>query len=156
MLTRRTTLRFGLGLLAASTTLIATRASAAEPNIYQDAGIAIDGADAVAFFGLAEEDAPVIGQAEHALDWNGAIWHFANAENRAIFEANPEAYAPAFGGYCAYAAARGYVASTVPEAWSVVDGRLFLNYSRRIRRRWLRELPEAIGRGDTNYPAMLG
>lgn len=156
MLTRRKTLGLGLGLLAASTTLIATRASAAEPNVYQNAGIAIDGADAVAFFGLGVDDAPVIGSSEHAFEWNGATWHFATAENRATFAADPEAYAPAFGGYCAYAAARGYVASTVPEAWSVVDGRLFLNYSTRIRRRWLRELPDAIGQGDANYPAILG
>lgn len=152
MLTRRT----ALGLIAASTTLIATRASAAEPTFYQNAGIAIDGADAVAFFELASDAAPVIGVPEHAVNWNGATWHFATAANRAAFEANPEAYAPAFGGYCAYAAARGYVASTVPEAWSVVDGRLFLNYSLRIRRRWLREIPDAIGRGDANYPAILG
>lgn len=154
MFTRRTTL--GLGLAAASATLIATRASAAEPNVYQEAGIAIDGADAVAFFDLGEDDAPVLGLPEHAVEWNGATWQFASEENRAMFEANPEAYAPAFGGYCAYAAARGYVASTVPEAWTVVDGRLFLNYSLRIRRRWLREIPDAIGRGDANYPAMLG
>lgn len=154
MFTRRTTLR--LGLAAATSTLIATRASAAEPRVYQEGGIAIDGADAVAFFGLSEDAEPVMGSAEHAVDWNGATWHFASAENRATFEANPEAYAPAFGGYCAYAAARGYVASTVPEAWSVVDGRLFLNYSLRIRRRWLREIPDAIGQGDANYPAMLG
>lgn len=156
MFSRRTTLRFGLGLFAASTTLLATRAHAAEPQVFQDAGVAIRGADPVAFFGLGEDDAPVMGLAEHALDWNGATWHFASAENCARFEATPEAYAPAFGGYCAYAAARGYVATTVPEAWSVVEGRLFLNYSLRIRRRWLREIPDAIALGDANYPALLG
>lgn len=153
MFTRRTTLSLGL---AAATSTIATRALAAEPPVYQNAGIAIDGADAVAFFDLSEDDDPVIGLPEHAVDWNGATWHFATAARRAAFEATPEAYAPAYGGYCAYAAARGYTASTVPEAWSVVEGRLFLNYSLRIRRRWLREIPDAIGRGDANYPAMLG
>lgn len=71
----------------------------------------------------------MMGSPEHALEWNGATWHFANADNRATFEADPEAYAPAFGGYCAYAASRGYVATTVPEAWTVTEGRLFLNYS---------------------------
>ncbi|MEX3014805.1 YHS domain-containing (seleno)protein [Gymnodinialimonas hymeniacidonis] len=153
MITRRTT----LSLLAASTAVLATRpAFAMEPPVYAEDGIAIDGADPVAFFSLAEDDDPVIGSAEHALEWNGATWHFASAENRALFEADPEAYAPAFGGYCAFAAARGYVASTVPEAWSVVDGRLFLNYSLRIRRRWLREIPDAIAQGDANWPALLG
>lgn len=154
MPSRRTTLR--LGLFAAASTLLVTRAHAAEPMVFQEAGVAIRGADPVAFFGLAEDDGPVMGLPAHALEWNGAIWHFASAENRALFDATPEAYAPSFGGYCAYAAARGYVATTVPEAWSVVEGRLFLNYSVRIRRRWLREIPGAIALGDANYPALLG
>lgn len=153
MLTRRTT----LSLLAASTTFVLTRpAIAMEPPVYAEEGIAIDGADPVAFFSLAEDDGPVIGSPEFALDWEGATWHFANAENRELFEADPEAYAPAFGGYCAFAASRGYVASTVPEAWSVIEGRLFLNFSVRIRRRWLREVPDAIEQGDANWPAILG
>lgn len=153
MLTRRTT----LSLLSASTTFMLARpAIAMEPPVYAEDGIAIDGADAVAFFSLAEDDGPVIGSPEFALDWDGATWHFATAENRDLFEANPEAYAPAFGGYCAFAASRGYVASTVPEAWSVIEGRLFLNYSVRIRRRWLREVPDAIEQGDANWPAILG
>ena len=153
MLTRRTTLSM---LTASGAVLLAPPALAMEPPVYAEGGIAIDGADAVAFFSLAEDDDPVIGSAEHAFEWNGATWHFASAENQALFEANPEAYAPAYGGYCAFAAARGYVASTVPEAWSVVDGRLFLNYSLRIRRRWLRMLPDAIADGDANWPAILG
>ncbi len=153
MLTRRAT----LSLLAASTAIFASGgAFAMEPPVYVEGGIAIDGADAVAFFSLAEDDEPVIGSSEYALEWNGATWHFASAENLALFEADPEAYAPAFGGYCAFAASRGYVASTVPEAWSIVDGRLFLNYSLRIRRRWLRMLPEAIAEGDAIWPALLG
>lgn len=98
----------------------------------------------------------MMGSPEHALEWNGATWHFANADNRATFEADPEAYAPAFGGYCAYAASRGYVATTVAEAWTVTEGRLFLNYSVRVRRRWLREIPDAIGAGDANWPGILG
>lgn len=151
MLTRRMT----LGLLAASTTLLATRLHAMEPSVFQTETIAINGADPVAYFGLAEDADPIIGSAEHALDWNGATWHFATAENRAIFEADPEAYAPAFGGYCAYAASRGYVATTVPEAWSVRDGRLFLNFSTRVRRIWLRDVPNIIAAGDANWPGIL-
>ncbi|MEJ6395365.1 YHS domain-containing (seleno)protein [Gymnodinialimonas sp. 2305UL16-5] len=154
MLTRRTTL--GLMAAAAPVAFLATRASASEPEIFQSDGLAIGGADPVAYFDLAEDADPVIGSADHTLDWSGATWQFASAENRAAFEANPSAYAPAYGGYCAYAAARGTVASTVPEAWSVVDGRLFLNYSIRIRRRWLRELPEAITLGDENWPGLVG
>ncbi|WP_224815353.1 YHS domain-containing (seleno)protein [Hasllibacter sp. MH4015] len=154
MPTRRTV----LGLLAATapSVLLAGRARAMEPQVFATDGVAINGADPVAYFGLADGDDPVQGHADFALEWNGATWHFANAENRALFEDNPGAYAPAYGGYCAFAAARGYVADTVPEAWSVVDGRLFLNYSLRIRRRWLRLLPDAIRDGDANWPGILG
>ena len=155
MLTRRATL--GLFATAVPATLLSTRiAHAMEPNVFQEGGVAIRGADPVAYFSLDEDDDGIIGSPEFALDWNGATWHFASAENRATFEADPEAYAPAYGGYCAYAAARGYTATTVPDAWSIVDGRLFLNFSQRIRRRWLREIPEAIALGDANWPGILG
>lgn len=154
MLTRRKTLR--LLAVSAPAALLVTRARASDPAVFQPGGIAINGADPVAYFALAADEDPILGSPEFALDWNGATWHFANAENRAAFEADPEAYAPAFGGYCAFAAARGYVAETVPEAWSVVEGRLFLNYSLRIRRRWLRQIPDAIADGDANWPGILG
>ena len=155
MLSRRMTL--GLLAAAAPAALLATRpALAMEPPVYATDGVAIGGADPVAYFGLGEDDDPVIGSAEFATEWNGATWHFASADNRDTFIADPEAYAPAYGGYCAFAAARGYVAETIPEAWSVVDGRLFLNFNRRIRRRWLREIPDAIVTADGNWPALLG
>lgn len=66
----------------------------------------------------------------------GAAWCFVSAANKGTFVADPEAYAPQFGGYCAWAVSEGYTASTTPEAWSIVDGKLYLNYSRRIQRRW--------------------
>ena len=153
MITRRTT----LSLLAASTAVLSTRpAWAMEPPIFTEGGIAAGGADPVAFYGLSEDDDPVIGSPAFALDWNGATWHFATAENRDRFDADPDAYAPAYGGYCAYAVARGDLVRSIPEAWSVVDGRLYLNFSRRIRRRWLRNLQEEIANGDANWPTILG
>ncbi len=67
--------------------------------------------------------------------WNGAVSYFANQRNRSAFVSAPEKYAPAYGGYCAYAVANGYTAATDPEAWSVVDGRLLLNYSEGVKKR---------------------
>jgi YHS domain-containing protein len=152
------TRRAALGLLATApaAAMLATPARADEPPVFAIGGIAIRGADPVACFELPEDVDAVIGDPAHAFDWMGATWHFASAANRDTFAADPAAYAPAFGGYCAFAAARGYVAPTVPEAWSVIDGRLFLNFSLRIRRRWLGDLPQAIARGDANWPAILG
>jgi YHS domain-containing protein len=115
--------------------------------------IAINAHDPVAYF---TESRPVRGDAAHAVDWNGATWYFANAENAATFSANPDAYAPVFGGYCAYAASRGYLADTRPEAWTVYDGKLYLNANLRARELWLRDVPGNIAAGLSNWPGILG
>lgn len=144
--------------LAASLPVIATLAVLApavranEPSIYANDGIAIDGTDAVAYF---TEGKPVAGSPEFSHDWMGATWHFSTAENRDAFTANPDAYAPQYGGYCAYAVSEGYTASTVPKAWKIVDGKLYLNFSRRIQRRWERNIPERIASADANWPSVL-
>lgn len=91
--------RHVLGLLAA-TPLLARPAFAASPQVFAVDGVAIRGTDPVAYF---DQMMPVAGKADHALMWNGAQWLFASAENMAKFVANPEAFAPQYGGYCAYA-----------------------------------------------------
>jgi YHS domain-containing protein len=121
--------------------------------VYAEDGVAIDGTDPVAYF---TEGRPVPGAAQHALMWRGAEWRFASDANRAAFEADPERFAPQYGGWCAWAVAEGYTAETVPEAWAIVDGRLYLNYSRRIQRRWERDVPGNISRADTNWPGLSG
>lgn len=129
-----------------------TIALAAKPAIYTEKGIAIDGSDAVAYF---TEGTPVKGSKDHTLDWNGATWRFSTSANREAFAAKPEAYAPQYGGYCAWAVSEGYTASTVPEAWKIVDGKLYLNYSRRIQRKWERDIPARIAAANANWPAVL-
>ncbi len=151
-LTRRQT----LGLFAAAGTglaLTARPAFAREPDVFQKQGIAINGTDAVAYFTDAK---PVAGSASHTVDWNGATWQFASAENAATFGANPEAYAPLFGGYCAFAASRGYLAPTIPEAWTVYENRLYLNANLRARELWLQDVPGNIAKGKANWPGILG
>lgn len=150
-LSRRQTL--GLFTLAPVAYAIASPALAAEPPIYAEGGIAIDGTDAVAYF---TQGAPVEGSPAHEVDWMGATWRFSTAENAAKFEATPEAYAPQYGGYCAWAAAEGYVAATEPDAWTIHDGKLYLNFNKRIRRRWERDIPGNVARGDANWPGILG
>jgi len=147
MLTRRD---FVIGLALAP--VLASPALARTPQVYTEGGIAIDGSDAVAYF---EGNGPVAGLAEHEMSWNGASWRFASAENLAAFEANPEGYAPQFGGYCAWAVSRGYTAATVPEAWTLHEGKLYLNFSRRIQRRWERDIPGNIAKGEANWPGVL-
>lgn len=151
MLNRRTF------LIAAATApavaALASRATAAEPQVFSNRGSAINGYDPVAYF---TDSAPVEGSAEFSTEWNGATWQFATPENLATFEADPEAYAPQFGGYCAYAVARGYTAKTDPDAWTVHNGKLYLNFSKGIRRRWLRDIDGEIIQGEANWPSVLG
>ena len=117
-----------------------------------DAGLAIRGTDPVAYF---VEGAAVPGSAEFSHDWGNVTWQFASAENRDLFAANPEQYAPQYGGFCAWAVSQGYTASIDPEAWRIVDGRLYLNYDRRVQQRWERDIPGNITKADANWPGVL-
>lgn len=150
MLTRRTFVTLALALPALG---LASRARAAEPAVFQQGGLALGGTDPVAYF---TQGAPVMGDRALATDWMAARWTFASAENRDAFVADPERYAPAFGGYCAFAASRGYLAPTIPEAWRIYEGRLYLNATLRARELWLAELPGVIAAGEANWPAILG
>jgi YHS domain-containing protein len=149
-LTRRHVLT--LALASPALLAFAPSAMAASPEIYAEDGIAIDGTDAVAYF---TESAPVAGDEAITFDYMGATWRFSTEANRDAFAADPTAYAPQYGGYCAYAVSQGYTASTVPEAWTVVDGKLYLNFSTSVRRRWERDIPGHIAAADANWPSVL-
>ena len=125
----------------------------AKEQVYQSLfGTAIDGTDPVAYF---TEGKPVEGKSSITYDWNGASWRFSTAANRDAFAANPEEYAPQYGGYCAWAVSQGYTASTTPEAWKIVDGKLYLNYSKSVQRKWEQSVPANIASGDRNWPKVL-
>jgi YHS domain-containing protein len=111
-------------------------------------GLALKGFDTVAYF--AAENA-VKGDAKYEYVWNGAKWLFSSEENMKMFQANPEAYAPQFGGYCSYAVSEGYTADTDPEAWKVVDGKLYLNYNHKVREMWEQNQTERIQKAKANW-----
>ena len=150
MFTRRKFLCVATGLpLAAG---LATTVQAATKPVYAEKGIAIDGTDPVSYF---TQGAPVAGDKDITQNWNGATWRFSSEQNRAAFAANPTGFAPQYGGYCAWAVSEGYTASTVPQAWKIVDGKLYLNYSRRIQRRWERDIPARIAAADAHWPKII-
>ncbi|MEL7099806.1 MAG: YHS domain-containing (seleno)protein [Pseudomonadota bacterium] len=151
MLTRRTLILSALAAAPAAA-FLSLPARANTPRVYAEDGIAIDGTDPVAYF---TQGAPVPGDPAITHDWAGATWRFATAANRDAFAADPEAYAPQYGGYCAWAVSEGYTASTIPDAWKIVDGKLYLNFSRRIQRRWERDIPGRIAAADSNWPEVL-
>ena len=140
-------------ILAAAALLAAPIAASAKDAVYQSFfGTAIDGTDPVAYF---TENKPVKGSSDFAHEWNGATFHFASAENRDLFAANPEKYAPQYGGYCAWAVSQGYTASTDPNAWKIVDGKLYLNYNKSVQQKWEADIPGHIASGDANWPKVL-
>ncbi len=122
------------------------------PAIFAEDSVAIRGADPVAYF---TESRYVPGSADYTYEWAEATWQFASAENRDVFAQNPEQYAPQYGGFCAWAVAEGYTAPVDPNAWEIVDGKLYLNYDARIQRRWQRDIPGNIVRANENWPEVI-
>jgi len=128
-----------------------TAPAEAGSKIYTNWGKAIGGYDPVAYF---TQSKPVEGKGSFTHEWNGATWRFANADNLAKFKATPEKYAPQYGGYCAWAVSQGYTAKTEPDAWTIVDGKLYLNYSKSVQANWSKDIPALIAAGDANWPGL--
>lgn len=140
-------------LLLAAALAVASPALAQKAEVYSPwLGAAIRGTDPVAYF---TEGRPVEGSRKFTHQWKGATWRFASAANRDAFAAAPEKYAPQYGGYCAYGVANGYTVSTAPEAWSIVEGKLYLNYSLDVRADWLKDVPGYIRKANGNWPKAL-
>jgi YHS domain-containing protein len=114
-------------------------------------GLAVRGYDVVAYFTDAK---PTKGSPEFQMEWNGAKWQFANATHLQMFQANPEKYAPQYGGYCAWAVHKGYTADADPQAWAIVGGKLYLNYNASVQKQWQQGAEERIQAADQNWPKL--
>ena len=112
-------------------------------------GIAIKGYDPVAYF---TKGRAMKGSEKFAHTWMGAPWHFANARHRDLFAAEPIKYAPQFGGYCADGVAYGQSTANIdPEAWRIINGKLYLNYDKGAAAE-LEEIPGQIDKAKANWP----
>jgi hypothetical protein len=129
-------------------------ALARSPEIYTGilSATAVGGYDPVAYF---REGKPVPGKKEFSHTWKGVTWRFANAGNLEDFKAKPDAYAPQYGGYCAWAVSQGYTAKGDPKAWSIVDGKLYLNYNADVHKTWQKDASGNISKADRNWPKVL-
>lgn len=114
-------------------------------------GTALKGYDAVAYF---EESRPVKGKDEFRYDWNGAKWYFASTAHRDAFASQPEKYAPQYGGYCAWAVSNNYTADIDPNAWKIVNGKLYLNYNKDVQKMWEKDQADRIRQADANWPGL--
>jgi len=129
--------------------LVLAAAAAVAPALAADGPrLAISGHDPVAYF---TQGRPVAGSPAHAVEHEGAVYHFASAANRDAFVADPARYAPQYGGYCAFGAAMGRKFEVDPNAWRIVDGRLFLNLNTTVQRRWEEDVPGYIRGADHNW-----
>lgn len=108
--------------------------------IQRTGNLALHGHDAVSYF----SGAPLRGDSTHTVTWRGATWHFASEANRALFEAQPERYAPQFGGFCAYAASKGFTASIDPSAFRVEREKLYVFNDASARDDFIAELPAGV------------
>ena len=139
-----------LGLSATAGVVWTGPAEAIDP-VFTSEGAAIRGYDPVAYFA---EGKPAKGSPDITYRFAGAEWRFASAANRDAFAADPRRYAPQYGGYCAWAVSQGYTAAIDPDAWRIEDGKLYLNYSRSVQRRWERDIPGNIAKADKNWPGL--
>ena len=153
-LTRRLVLAFAAGALLASTTALA-----APPANTLKAGFfggrsdtAILGYDPVAYF---TEGKPVKGQDKLVFTYLGAKWKFASQAHLDMFKADPEKYAPKYGGYCAYGVTQDALVSIEPDKFKIVDGKLYLNYNAEVQVKWATDIPGNIKAANGHWPKIV-
>jgi len=125
-ITRRLILTLGIAAV-----LPGFGASKSDPINKDGSNVAIKGYDPVAYF-----------------------WWFASAEDRDEFSRSPEKYAPQYGGYCAYGVSQSHTAPIDPEAWTIVEGKLYLNYSQGVKETWSEAIPKHIEEANRNWPGL--
>ena len=141
-------LRTGLAAIIVTIGIVAS-ALAAGPHVNATStGLALRGYDPVAYFTVG---APTPGDFNITAEHKGAVYRFANEENKATFLADPQAYAPAYGGYCAFGAAQGFKFDGDPSVWAIVDDKLYLNLAPAIQGYWNEDRSGFIEKANANW-----
>jgi len=154
--------RSWLAMIASAMLLLSPAAFAAERintleksgllSGFEPSGTAIRGYDPVAYW---TESKPVEGSEQFETEWQGANWRFSSQENLDLFLGDPERYAPQYGGYCAYGVAKDALVKIEPENWSIVDNKLYLNFSDGVQSKWDADVPGFIADADAKFEALL-
>jgi YHS domain-containing protein len=135
--------------------LVATAIAQQQGRMYLNVdrhGLALKGYDPVAYFA---QNAAVKGDKTITAGYGGATYRFASAQNRDAFEKEPAKYEPQFGGFCGYAVSKGHTASIDPEAFVIQDGRLILQYSKKVLRMWNQDPKSRLKSADANWPGIV-
>ena len=116
------------------------------------AGLGAKGYDVVAYF---TDGKPVQGSADHEYVYGGVTWRFASKEHRDTFAANPEKYAPQYGGFCAWGAASGKLFDVDPvNGWTIVNGKLYLNFNADLNKTFANDSAKFIPKADKNWKSL--
>jgi YHS domain-containing protein len=119
---------------------------------YEPSGIAIRGTDTVAYF---TQGKPVKGTDDFTTEWNGATWKFASQTHLDLFVGNPEQYAPQYGGYCAYGVSQDNLVKIEPENWTIVSGKLYLNFNDSLQKKWEGDIKGYVAEADKKFHGLL-
>ena len=142
-----------LGSLAIALVCATLASTAVAGPFFEKDGVAIKGYDPVAYFA---ENKPVQGSPAYQAEYKGSTFRFASQSNRDAFKADPARYAPQYGGYCAFGTASGYKAAVDPTAFTIVEGKLYLNYNADVQKRWTKDIPGFIVKAEKNWPEVAG
>lgn len=126
-------------------------ATAGAGEFFEKDGVALRGFDPVSYFSNGQ---PTKGSAQFKAEYKGSTFQFASQASRDAFVADPAKYAPQYGGFCAYGTANGYKATIDPAAFTVVDGKLYLNYNRQVQKEWTKDVPGFIAKANKNWPTV--
>jgi YHS domain-containing protein len=132
-----------------ATALLSANVSAGE--FFEKNGAALGGYDAVAYF---KDGKPAKGSAEHTFEHKGSTFYFSSKANRDAFAAEPDKYAAQYGGFCAFGMSGGYKAAAAPDAFTIVNGKLYLNYNRDVQKKWSADVAGFVAKADKNWPAV--
>jgi len=128
-------------------------ANAQKAEVFAPGGKAINGYDAVAFF---KGSMAVKGADSLSYTYKDAKWLFSTRENLDAFKANPEHFAPQYGGYCAYGTSQGHKAPTEVDTWTIVDDKLYFNYNKKVKEVWTKDRQAFIEKADKQWPQIKG
>lgn len=140
-------------IIAALAFITTIQAHAQQSEIFAPGGKAIKGYDPVAFF---KESKPVKGSDKFQYKWKDATWFFSTSENLEAFKADPEKYAPQYGGYCAYGTSQGHKAPTQTDTWTVANDKLYFNYNDKVKELWTKDQANLIKVADEKWPEVKG
>jgi YHS domain-containing protein len=132
----------------ASTITTFAQTKTIDKNVNTQNGVAIQGYDPVAYF---EVGKAVKGIKDISTNFQEAIYYFSTEEHKTSFLKNPMQYIPQFGGYCAYGMSEGYNAPISPEAFTIVNNQLYLNYNLKVRETWLKDRDKRIEKATKNW-----